>query len=50
MSSQLISLQPRLIVGALGLLSLEATAASNEGNVAGAPVGLGFLGSWRLAF
>ena len=37
-------------IGALGLLSLEATAASNEGNVAGAPVGLGFLGSWRLAF
>jgi hypothetical protein len=37
-------------LGDFGLLRLEATAASDEGNVAGAPVGLGFLASWRSQF
>jgi hypothetical protein len=36
--------------GRFGLLRLEATAASDEGNVAGAPLGLGLVGSWRVSF
>jgi hypothetical protein len=37
-------------LGAFGLVSLEGTAASQEGNIAGAPVGLGLLASWRVGF
>jgi len=37
-------------LGALGLLRFEATAARDEGNIAGAPVGVGFLTSWRVDF
>jgi len=37
-------------LGAFGLLGLEGTAASQEGNIAGAPIGLGLLASWRVGF
>ncbi len=37
-------------LGAYGSVKLEATAASQEGNIAGAPPGLGFLASWRVGF
>jgi hypothetical protein len=37
-------------LGAFGLLRLEATAASDRGNVAGATPGLGLVGSWRVSF
>ena len=37
-------------LGAYGSVRLEATAASQEGNVAGAPPGLGFLATWRVGF
>ena len=35
-------------LGAYGSVRLEATAASQVGNVAGAPPGLGLLASWRV--
>jgi hypothetical protein len=35
---------------ALGFFRLEATAASDEGQRSGAPLGLGVLGSWRYGF
>ena len=37
-------------LGPFGLLRFEATAAHDEGNVAGAPLGLGFLTSWKVSF
>lgn len=37
-------------LGDFGLVSLEGTAASQEGNVAGAPIGFGLLASWRVGF
>lgn len=37
-------------MGRYGALRLEATAASQVGNVAGAPPGVGFLASWRVGF
>ena len=37
-------------LGRYGALRLEATAASQEGNVAGAPPGLGLLATWRVGF
>ena len=37
-------------LGPFGLLRFEATAAHDEGNIAGAPLGVGFLTSWKVAF
>jgi hypothetical protein len=37
-------------LGAFGLLSLEGAAASQEGNIAGAPIGFGLLAGWRVGF
>ncbi len=37
-------------LGTYGSIRLEATAASQEGNVAGAAPGLGFLATWRVGF
>ena len=37
-------------LGPYGSVRLEATAASQEGNVAGAPPGLGLLATWRVGF
>ena len=37
-------------LGGFGLVSLEGTAASQEGNMAGSPIGLGLLANWRIGF
>jgi len=37
-------------LGPFGLLSLEGSAASQEGNIASAPIGLGLLANWRVGF
>ena len=37
-------------LGAWGFVRLEASAADEEGNIARAPFGLGFIASWRYGF
>jgi hypothetical protein len=37
-------------LGRYGTLRLEAVAASQPGNIAAAPVGMGFLTTWRVGF
>jgi hypothetical protein len=37
-------------LGPFGFLRLEATAAAGSGNLARAPLGVGFVGDWRVRF